>query len=453
MNTLKFLLSLKDTNQYINFGSSDLDTLVDNFKPEVFDDYFKDFPIKGKDFLNKLTQDINTASVEDVNSMIAFLQEVLTNRYNSFEEKPLLKTLKIELKKYIINNYQKMNIKNYSKFLILCVVDDLQKDLNYRISLNFNQTKNDFLAGTFFENSVHNLEYNKLPVLQGFPSNQIFQIFVNMYHEQYHMLVAELANNPSCYKIDILKYSIFNQLRLTMKNPNLSKQLYDVQYFNLKEEMNANLYGIKRAKKELLAINPNFKVLSISNIINIPSYKAVVVNNAENYSAKISQDDYFENLLDKVMLKDLTFDSEMPAIMKKIYNADGTRKNFQELYQDLKMALASDMENQASDIYNFYYYAIYRYLKQMDFATYQAFVVTLNEEELQLLENVLGSNIGRLNDELTNLNSTHLYKLKENIKKHLTKKIIKNELSDIYTMQNEINYLKLKGENLAHGKH
>ncbi len=451
MNTVQFLISLKDTRENINFGSSDLETLIDNFKPKVFDDYFKDYPIKGKHFLKTLEEDIRKASPQEIKILATFMQDKFVSRYDNGQEKPLLKVLNKELKEYIIRNYDQFNILHYAKFLISAEKENLEKDLNSKINLSFSNEKNNVIASAQPFDKSHLVDFNKFPSPLSHPTKQLFEMFMSLYHEQYHLLVYELANNPNCYKIDILKYSIFNQIRQTANNNEATNKLYDFYYLDLKEEMNANLYGIKRAKQELLKINPDFRVYSAKPNLEKNFYKAATLNNTDGYSTR-SQEDEFEAILDNVFLKDKNSNTEVYEIIKKIYNEDGTRKDFYTLKSDFKKALHDDKEKQSLDICNFYYYAIYRYLKKMDLTTFQTFIANLTEEEIELVEQSLMNNITRLNNDLINLNNAHLYYLTSNVKKYLTKKIIQKELNQINERQNTLIYTNQRERENTHGK-
>ena len=173
------------------------------------------------------------------------------------------------------------------------------------------------------------------------------------------MLVKELSDNPSCFKIDILRYAMQRKTReiLEEKQSNLGEEYYNLIYNDDKEEINANLYGLSKAVAELQKINPNLKKSLIIRNMEINSQKSAI--NMPVVS-KVPLEDLAENILNSAFLK---YPEENTGIVSKLYNSDGTRKNFDSLKNDFKMAIETYPNE--SEVYYFYYYIIYRLIRTM----------------------------------------------------------------------------------------
>ena len=115
-----------------------------------------------------------------------------------------------------------------------------------------------------------------------------------------------------------------------------------------------------KAKEKILKLNPNFKVSYVYENIEKPIYDSGSVNNILSTFAKETRDDYHEDLLDKVALKNPQIIS---GILKRMYNDDGTRKDYYTLKNDFDNAIKNDPNNE--DIYEFYAYLIARYIRKL----------------------------------------------------------------------------------------
>ncbi len=417
MNTIDFLLSLKDTSKYFKTINSDLEMLIECFSPTMFDNNFTEYSFKGDTFLKELEEDFKTISLEKVKVLADIVLE-----YKNFNNKdcPLLDTLRKGIKNYIIKYPKDLDINIYYPILVASVVKDLEKDLVYKINLSFNdlgkrakaRVKEDYHYN-------HVLEFpDKIKYTN--QSYGIYDIYMTLYHEEYHMLVDEMGLNPYCYKIDILKYQIVKNIRNGL-GARIGKELYQFYYDTNKEEMNANLYGMAKAKEKILEINPYFKVSYVYQNIEKPYYDSGSVNNVLKTFAKETREDYYENLLDVVAFKN---PAVIEGMLTRMYNTDGTRKDYPTLKKELYLAVRDDSKNK--DIYDFYAYLIVRYIRKLKKEEIESLIK--EEEDYRLLFSVIIRYENLLQRDLENLNSTKLYYLSGNLRKFTTNRLILKEL-------------------------
>ena len=434
MNTIDFLLSLKDTNEYFETIHSDLEMLIECFSPEMFDYNFLESPFWGETFLKELEQDLETISLEKVKILADIILE-----YKDFNNKnwPLLDTLRKGIKNYIVKHPKDLDINIYYPILVSGIAKELEEDLKYKVNLSFRDFEKYSKAkvGEDF-NHNHDLEF-QTPSKYADSSYAIYDIYMTLYHEEYHMLVDEMSINPYCYKTDILKYRIVKSIRLGLRE-DLAKDFYQLHYVNNQEEMNANLYGLAKAKEKILKLNPNFKVSYVYENIEKPIYDSGSVNNILSTFAKETRDDYHEDLLDKVALKNPQIIS---GILKRMYNDDGTRKDYYTLKNDFDNAIKNDPNNE--DIYEFYAYLIARYIRKLKEEDITNMIRDIDDYEL--IVKALERYENMLKRDLDNLNSTKLYYLSGYLKKLTTKRLTVKELEKVNKIKQVIEARKELG--------
>ncbi len=443
MNRVDFLISSKDKHTYFNLAD-DFDTLIEYFNPKTFKD--EDFPFNIKDFFDELRKDLETAPSKKIDTIAQYLL-----KYSNLKDKPLLSLLREEIKNYMIKNPDKLDTRKYIKIIVNSIVEDIQKDLNLPIHLTFENSGNFFsktYAEVFDGFNTHELKFNENLDRTLSNSTLIFRIYQYLYHEEYHLIVKELANNPNCYKIDILKYAMVHTFREVEYEINGKNTFYKLFYDILREEKNAELFGIKKAKEKILAQNPQFKI----NILTDLNNKGITAKAQENSMGIlnslgkdnfITQEDYIENLLDLVIQKS---PKALDAITAKMYNEDGTRKDLNTLINDLNIALNNTKANK-KDVKDFYYYLIYRLIKKMPEEDLKS---VLTADNINYLKESLKENLNRLKTELDNIKSHKLYYMMGITSRNLNLKLIANEIEKINNLMQiiEENYLKEENNNV-----
>lgn len=439
MNTLDFLLMLKDTNEYIKTIHPDLEMLMECFSPYMFDYNFSDFfPFKGETFLDELQKDWQNITKEQI---IIFADILLKYKNLNDVDNPLFKLINSKIKNYIVQHPNDLDVKKYYPIIVRGIVFDMQQDLNNRIHIKFSE-KNDINALADVDigiNNDHPLNFYQ-PKKYFDNSHYIYEIYSSVYHEEYHMLVNEMGLNPACFKVDILKLFITKLAKRTMDmrkyDSGFNREFTQDYFYDKKnrEESSANLYGFKKAKEELLKVNPNFHVTYLSPTLKKDTYESGKVNTHKFFS--FTQDDFFEAVLDKNFrdnFNDNVF--HYVGIITKMYNPDGTRKDFHTLKEDFENAIETYPEEM--DVYEFYYYLIYRLLRHMSNDEIDNLIT--NDEDEKLINACLEGNIKLLNDELNKIHSTKLYSLMSNVRKITSRKIVQKELKTISEIQE---YLK-----------
>ena len=245
---------------------------------------------------------------------------------------------------------------------------------------------------------------------------------------QYHMIVNELIRNPNCYKINILEYAIVKAVMQCVND----KKIEEFYYEDLKEENNAFLYGIKKAKEEILKLNPNFKVYSKWVALKESYFQASSANNYIKGSNTENQIDFFENILDHILLK---HPEENQGILNKVYNKDGTKKDFYSLLEDFSNALTKLPKNFHGDIKHFYSYLFFRSLKSMP-----------ENDRLVILKNPVYTNTLFSCLEDYKINSYHIYTLSNKYKRNKTLKFMEEDIKKMEEMESHL----VKKENVEY---
>ncbi len=421
MNSIEFLISLKDINNYLYTIHPDLEMLIQYFSPTMFNESFSKFPFQGETFLSQVEKDIQNANEEQIFLLADFIQKYFKSYTNKY---PLLNILRKGILDYLMNHPNSFVLKDYYPILADAVIDRIQQDLQYPIAI-FNLEHEPGDAKTYFDGTMHHLGISKPSVLMSNTKN-IYELFDMLYHEQYHMIVGELEENPECFKVNILQFAITKAFQNCLHNPKIE----NYYYADLKEENNAYLYGLKKAKEEILKINPNFKVYSPWKKFEESYFQS---GSAHEYikSTQESQSDFFEKYVDRMLLK---HPEENKGILRKIYNENGSKKDFHTLLKEFNDSLKQFPSDLHADIKHFYSYALFRSLRKMP-----------ENELLSILNNSLYTNTlfscltdqkNQLQVQLEQLDSFHLYALSCKYKRNLTQKFIQQDLEKIESMRN-----------------
>ena len=433
MNSIDFLISLIDNYNNFHLLINDFILVLENFSPSMFDLNFSYTNISGQDFLAKINEDFKTITYDQVIKLSDALAPL--NEYKKSSETPLEKTIRDNLTNYYINNPDIINLDKYYKIMVNKIIFDIENELDCKIHLKYNEEKNtfasigeDYQSYALYFNENNRKGLNKKAV--------IYRIYESLYHEEYHLIVNLLSKDPKCFKIDILKFQIVRVLRNIFPTE-LSNSFYKYFYEHLKEENNAEIYGIKKAHEKLLNINPKFEIPTFSKIYNLDQQSRSINNTMslrhfDKSQKLISEDDYFEDFLDKIIINN---PEEIRGIISYMYNPNGTRKDISTLINDLENNL-KEYPSLSKDITEFYYYLIYRFILKLNHADLTNYLT--DNKTKDLIYKSLLFNQKLLETELHNINTHKLYYLLNIYNNTFNKKVILNKITNINNLLNEL---------------
>ena len=178
MNSIEFLLSLNNTNHYLQTIHSDLLILIEHFNPAMFDNNFHEFPFNGETFLEQLRIDLESATTEQIT---ALADVILYYQHCPNVNWPLLNLLRVSVKNYMVKIPNALNIKKYYSILVSAIVHDMQKSLDRHISISFGTGAMNILASvSSISDNSHELSVKEPSIILN-NSAYIYIIFMPLY--------------------------------------------------------------------------------------------------------------------------------------------------------------------------------------------------------------------------------------------------------------------------------
>ena len=262
------------------------------------------------------------------------------------------------------------------------------------------------------------------------------------FHEEYHCLVSELIENPTCFKEEIYDFAI---TRFYIQELDLSKLYYDYHYLTNKEEAGADLYAISRAVSYLEEQMPNFSARKPNAFINDIT-KSAYDNQLtiKKWTKALTEQEWLEEKVEDGIKK---YPFLLSGILSRAFNQDGSKKDFITLVKD-KKELQKEHENPLlqKDIERFYSILQYKALNKLS-----------EEERLSLFQNedyqneALETIINHIN--YVQEKTEELKRKKVTILAILNKPqailVYKKQLRELQNWYHTINQLKKEG--LTHG--
>ena len=149
------------------------------------------------------------------------------------------------------------------------------------------------------------------------------------------------------------------------------KKFYQKYYDINKEESKANEYGLRHAISSIKNIKPDFDFKKAGNttLLNIEEGLATITMSNNPFHKKTEEDE-IEEMLDQRLESHPEY---VHGILAKIYNPNGKKKEFQELFADYQESLEKN-QDQKEEIETFYEYAAERLLKGKSIAEIQNWI-------------------------------------------------------------------------------
>ena len=368
MNALKFLFDLRNEHTFFINGMDDAQTLIEMFTPEVFDLNFKvQYGGDAHQFLCDLKKNVLEMNFSEIESLFPMLS--VGDYYN---RSVVLDILLDGIKRYIvchINDFS--SLKKYRKVILASLVRDMENDLHFGVHYSFTELKFAAGVGSFLvgEKGNHSLDISLSDHGKSyFNAFNLYSYFFQIYHEQYHCLVAEADYFSNTYNLDLLEFIKLRKYTKILDENSKFRQgrlFYSNNYENNHEEAQANFYGIEMAFQKLKEISPSFPVQKISFLISMDQafYKesrlSIFFKTLEN--KLVRQESFLNEELDHLLIK---YPSYVSGMLTKVYRSDGNRKEFQELLQDREMFFNVDKESK-EEIEIFYAELLYQALDKL----------------------------------------------------------------------------------------
>ena len=373
MNTVEFLKSLKKQYTFVKLRD-DLEMFLTNFTPKMFEyNYSKLYPNGASEFLKQLHQDIVSCTTKQFDS---FYECLIPNLWISSE---LTNIIFSACKDYIFKHYKTLEIPKYKEVIFKGIALDFQKELHYPTQVVLKEEKGTAEAAASSliidqeQFSKHTLYYyinRKLP--KSSKEEQLFRLAYEAFHEEYHCLVSELIENPTCFKEEIYDFAI---TRFYIQELDLSKFYYDYHYLTNKEEAGADLYAISRAVSYLEEQMPDFSARRPNAFINDIT-KSAYDNQVtiKKWTKALTEQEWLEEKVEDGIKK---YPFLLSGILSRAFNQDGSKKDFITLVKD-KKELQKEHENPLlqKDIERFYSILQYKALNKLS-----------EEERLSLFQN------------------------------------------------------------------
>lgn len=434
MTTIDFLFQIQ-TEHFYRSGLNDLDAFLfdfDRLETSVIEEIIQRLHLTKEEFLTKVRQDLKNATEEEMTKLAEIIEASPYAKDNV-----LLSIIRKTVYYYAVSN-PKFDINKYFKSFCLGFVSDIRKDLYSDIIVHFDEakdTKN--LAATSDDytsmQDTHQLQIyiNNVPKKK---VNAILEILGTLYHEEYHMLVDEMEINPNCFKTNILNYQKVDAYRHMFKKDDFYRKYYTL----IQEEIEAEIYGFHMAYKRIKELNPDFPFSKVPD----SKFSEILWANENQFATtfkigflkRVQQKKYIDEQLDVFVKKNPEY---IYGMLSRVYNKNGTRKNFKELVMDYINILNNNKEVPPEEITDFYAELLYDAYKKS------------NEEEREELSNdnfyhpyvlqCLSRKEELLEKEVQNMNLKQAASLMSALKRALKKKLINKDLKELkqYLMKNE----------------
>lgn len=368
MKAIQFLFDLREKHTFFINGVDDAQTLIEMFTPEVFDANFKEqYGGGANQFLCDLKKDALEMNFSEIESLFPMLYVG-----NSDNRSVVLDILLDGIKRYIVCHIRDFpSLKKYRKVILASLVRDMENDLHFGVhysftELNFDAGVQDFLVGGRGNHSL----YISLSDHEKSYSNAfcLYSYFFQIYHEQYHCLVAEADYFSNTYNLDLLEFIKLRKYTKILDENSKTRQgrlFYTYNYENNHEEAQANFYAMEMAFQKLKEISPSFPVQKISFLTSMDQafYKESRLNlffkTLGNQSVR--QETFLNEELDHLLIK---YPSYVSGMLTKVYRSDGNRKEFQELLQDRETLFTVDKDSK-EEIEIFYAELLYQALEKL----------------------------------------------------------------------------------------
>ena len=374
-NTIDFLVSLSEQYHYSNL-SNDFDCMVWLFNEKIVDELlYKHFSMNSEEFKKKLYPDFLTCSPQSREFIASFLFKNIHSTRYSF----VFVTLQDVFTKYLINHPFEYDVKSYSPVIASSLYRDISQSLHfpthfsiYENSQNKTLASISFISNHFYFSFYRDIHNNS----SSSPDLFLFQLFSELYHEQFHALVSEMNLNPHCYKEDILKYQMTSVVKKLLNEFVIQKKgvvtkgtvFYDNNWINFDEEIDASIHGCVVGLKKLKEWNPTFDLENVFPYFENENSFLKRQKSTQFFRVGFFRDEYKMDYLLHIL------DLYLPAhpnysqgILTKMYDEKGQRKNIEQLVNERDQAFSQASLEEQQDILSFYNELIYLFVKTYSF--------------------------------------------------------------------------------------
>lgn len=370
---LDFLKELNDNNTNKWSGlHNDLDYFIWVLPPKYQEKVIKDeLGISFDEFLSSLGDNLFACSEQTRLFFINYLEKAIYSSANP----QIMSVLEDAFSKYMITYPSAFDLKRYSFIIAKSVYKDLIKALNHSCSFRVSNAQ-DINALADFANIYDKYYFTFYPNMHNnmnvAPEVFIYNIFAEMYHEQFHAIVEEMNFNPHCYKTEILRYNMSSTVKKLLSEFVIKEKgvitkggiFYENNWSNFEEEIDATLYGNLLGYRKIKDWCKDFDYSKIITSFNLDQdmMKSLKVNQhfkigrfKEEYKV-----DYLLHVLDELLPNNTSL---VKGILSKMYDENGKRKSIEKLLLEKEMARINAEQEEINDINSFYNELIYFYVK------------------------------------------------------------------------------------------
>ncbi len=456
MNTIEFLLSLTKTHE-LRAGVNDLDGVIDNFSEKMFEYNYGHIYPNAEDFLTQLKIDFQNISSNQLEELLPYIHK---RQYLCDQKYTLLNLLRKELLIYSVKHIEEFNFIPYVSSLAFAIVMDLQDKLAWPIRASL--SKEDAVKkvcsipvgvtcaniSNDVESQKHTLNfYEKAFQIGKKKDNILFELYTTLYHEGYHCLVCEKSNSLDCYDPQILQFARYHTIRDILDDEYLASQkdpmkfsdykgrkFYQKYYDINKEESRANEYGFHHAISSLKEISPNFDFKKATSggttLLNYEEGLATLTMSNNPFHKKTEEDE-IEEMLDERLMNHPEY---VQGILTKIYEPNGKKKEFSELFADYQESLENH-QDQKDDIQTFYEYAVERLLKGKSIEEIKSWITS--KETALFFQSLFVNRLQKMEEEMKDLKG-YITSVTGIYKKKLSIRLMKEQLQKLLILRESL---------------